>query len=399
MGVYQSPRLEHGANKLINLTEELFLGKGAHKAVYAHPNDERLCIKIAFKVPDEDINKEMRYRAVLGEKAEGMSLLVKYYGTVETNMGQGFLFERVSDFDGAGCINLAQYIQQAPPQEELMRLMLDFREEFFRGRYVVAGTNIENFLVQRTSQNQRCIRIVDDLGTGAYIPVLYYFDKLLLRRAVKYWRLLIHQLVAKYSGAVTQEMACCLMEKIPPMHIGLLSEKGAAAAKIGDILAGMGNHVTLMTTSAKVSENKNTGSSQKKASVVLLHKSLCWFECLARLMTTHWRTDVLLLDGLPGFAVPAVFFAKLFDKPVTVLVKDKELRTFSGTGLGVRFLRMCRSFVVCDESVKQHISSKYGIRSKYLFVLPHEAYSIEKGSPRIAPESMPYLQLLLHGDF
>ena len=232
----------------VELTEELFLGRGAHKAAYVHPEDERLCVKIPFKWPDEDIRKELRYRSVLGKKAEGMSLLVKYYGTVETNMGRGFLFERVMDFDGAECINLKQYIQSGPSPEDLLHLMLEFRQEFFRGRYVVAGMNPDNFLVQRISQTERRIRIVDDLGTGAFIPVLYYLDRLLRKRAAKYWHLLIHQLGADYSGVITQEIASRLLEGVAPMSICLLSEQEGRLAWLGDCLAGMGNQVTLMTT-------------------------------------------------------------------------------------------------------------------------------------------------------
>ncbi len=240
--------------ELIELREDLFLGRGAHKAAYVHPQDDKLCVKITFKWPDEDVKKELRYRAVLGKKADDMPLLVKYYGRVRTNLGTGYLFERITDFDGRACRTLSQYIEACPPAEEMLRLLLDFRTELFRGRYVVAGMNTDNFLVQRPSPAERRIRIVDDLGTGAFIPILYYSDRLLLKRINKYWRLLVHQLEAGYSDIITPEIACRLMEGVSSMGVCLLSRKGTGLARLGDALAAMGNRAILMTTAANCRE-------------------------------------------------------------------------------------------------------------------------------------------------
>ena len=39
-------------NEKLNLTDDLFLGKGNHKIVYAHPTDKNICVKILFSIPD-----------------------------------------------------------------------------------------------------------------------------------------------------------------------------------------------------------------------------------------------------------------------------------------------------------------------------------------------------------
>lgn len=131
-----------------------------------------------------------------------------------------------------------------------------------------------------------------------------------------------------------------------------------------------------------------------------LCKALGWLECLTRLMSTQRRTDSLLLDGLPGFAVPAVLFAKLFDKPVMVLVSEENLNSFSKSKLGItgRLLRMCDYVVVKDEVMKQTVANRYGIKARKVIVLPYEVCDEENGAIKMTPENIRRLQSLLNGD-
>ena len=139
---------------------------------------------------------------------------------------------------------------------------------------------------------------------------------------------------------------------------------------------------------------------QNKMKSIHLCKALGWLECLAKLMSTHWRTNSLLLDGLPGFAVPAVLFAKLFDKPVMVLVSEENLNSFSKSKLGItgRLLRMCDYVVVKDEVMKQAVANRYGIKARKVIVLPYEVCDEENGAIKMAPENIRRLQSLLNGD-
>lgn len=382
------------------LTDGLCLGRGAHKAAYVHPKDERLCVKIPFKWPDEDVKKELRYRFVLGKKIKRMPLLVKYYGTVETNLGRGYVFERVTDFDGAACITLSQYIESCSSREEMVQLMLAFRKEFFCGRYVVAGMNTDNFLVQRISPTERRLRIVDDLGTGAFIPILYYSDRLLRKRAAKYWRLLVHQMGAKYGDLITKEVSCRLMEGVAPMGICLLSKEGAPLLGLGNFLVEMGNRVTLMTMARNCQEEVRDDVHTSEMKLFHLHKTLGWFECFARFTSIAWKTDSLLLDGIPSFAVPAVLFARMLDKSVVVLVSEEDLKSFAKSKLGIegRLLHMCEYVALQDGAMRQIVSNHYDIKARKVIVLPYEVCDAERGAIRMALESIRWLQSLLDGD-
>ena len=388
--------MKNGTDNYVELSEELFLGRGAHKATYVHPEDDSICVKITFKWPDEDVKKELRYRSVLGKKADDMPLLTKYYGKVKTNLGTGYLYERITDFDGGACRNLNQYIEECHSTEQLVGLLLNFRKELFRCKYVVAGVNPDNFLVQRISSEKYLIKIVDDLGTGAFIPILYYSDKLLRKRINKYWRMLVHELEAKYSDVITPEVACRLMKGVNSMGICLLSKGSATMARLGEALAETGNRVALVTTAADWQEGVKSNIPPPKTKILHLHKSLSWLECLLRLVAISWKTDSLLLEGMPGFAMPAVLFARMFRNPIVALISEEDLQDISRSTLGLagRLLTLCDYAVVSNETVKQQILSQYGLMEREVIVLPFEA---KTNKDEIAAQVVLQLQSLLSG--
>ena len=194
---------------MINLTDDLFLGDGNHKIVYAHPTDNKLCVKILRTPDDPDFAKEWRYRKALGDRAESMTLLTKYFGEVETSKGKGYLFERVRDYDGKNSKTMLRVLDDTVADKNLLpdteKLLLDFKRKYFDEKFLLAGVDMDNYLVQRISPSERCVRIIDNIGTAARIPLAYYFDFLARRRLNKYWRVLIEQLRSDYGNLFSEE--------------------------------------------------------------------------------------------------------------------------------------------------------------------------------------------------
>ena len=198
-------------DKLI-LTDDLKLGDGNHKIVYAHPTDEHLCIKILFNTPDTDFDREMKYRNALGSKVDRMTLMTKYFGEVETNKGTGYIFERIIDFDGSVSKTLLEYIQNPVDIDDLVKLLLEFKRDFIDEKFVAAGMDPDNFLVQRISPTERKVKIIDNIGTSAKFPVLYYSDFLMAKRARKYWKRFVKEISIEYSSVITKNIAKTLLE-------------------------------------------------------------------------------------------------------------------------------------------------------------------------------------------
>ena len=193
----------------IILTDDLFLGDGNHKIVYAHPTDKNLCVKLLRTPDDPDFAKEMRYRKALGERADSMTLLTKFFGPVETSKGTGYLFERVLDYDGKVPQTLLNVMDDTVDGKKLLpdteKLLFDFKRAYFDEKFLLAGVDADNYLVQRVSPTERRVRIIDNIGIATFVPLPYYFDYFANKRAEKYWQRFIEQLRLDYGKLFSEE--------------------------------------------------------------------------------------------------------------------------------------------------------------------------------------------------
>lgn len=95
----------------IELKEDLFYGNGRHKKCYLHPHDAARCIKMAYSEDGQkDLDREIKYLEVLKRKGKNYDVLPKYFGTVETNLGTGHVYELIVDEGGAKSRTLEDYL-------------------------------------------------------------------------------------------------------------------------------------------------------------------------------------------------------------------------------------------------------------------------------------------------
>ena len=191
------------AEKILVLTENLFLGKGKHKACYIHPEDASKCVKVPFALPDTDVDRELEYRGVLEKKCKHPTMLTQYYGTVKTDKGVGYLYELVQDFDGKTSKALKEiFTNEGLAEKHLgvseLAIMQQFREQWLKECIVTSDTDFVNYFAQRISPNEFVIRIIDNIGTPANIPLAYYFDYFARKRARKYWTRLMQRYINKH---------------------------------------------------------------------------------------------------------------------------------------------------------------------------------------------------------
>lgn len=201
---------------MINLTDDLFLGDGNHKIVYAHPTDKNLCVKLLRTPDDPDFAKEMRYRKALGSRADSMTLLTKYFGEVETSKGKGYLFERVLDYDGKISQTMLNVFDDTTRDKKLLpateKLLLDFKRVYFDEKFLLAGVDPDNYLVQRISPTERRVRIIDNIGCSASIPLPYYFDYFAQKRLKKYWGRFVDLMRSDYGKIFSEDFLRKLAE-------------------------------------------------------------------------------------------------------------------------------------------------------------------------------------------
>lgn len=328
------------SNHEIFLTEDLFLGKGAHKATYAHPTAPGLCVKIPFTESDYDVRKEMWYRHLAKKQVAGMSVITKYFGKVKTNKGTGYLFERIRDYDGGECRTLEWQLCHMDSMDmgALMDLLLDFKERFMEEKCVINDMDPMNFLIQRLSPTESRIVVIDNIGTGARIPILYYSDGLLRKHAFKYWRLFVHKIMYAHQSVITVEAARKLLEDVPEMKVCVLAQMPLPKGHLRR-LSVLGNRLEAVDMSDGF---------------------LGGLKGLFRVFAKHWDAEAFYVIGKPRAAMLPLLFAKIFQKPVTLMLADGE-----ASGI----FRLCDAYLVPSEDMRRKLINDSGIGQKKVVVL------------------------------
>lgn len=89
---------------MLDLESASVVGKGLHRVCYAHPQDERLCVKVLLqlqsKTPLIEAEREAKYYRFLDKKNVPWTMLPKFHGEVLTSRGQGYIFDLIRDYDG-----------------------------------------------------------------------------------------------------------------------------------------------------------------------------------------------------------------------------------------------------------------------------------------------------------
>lgn len=176
------------------LSDKLFVAKGVHKAVYRHPSNTRYCIKVTFTFRDTDIERELLYRKALKIRNKKPSLLPEYFGSVETNLGPGHVFEYIVDYDNQPSLELKSVFEKNLDVREIFRVtplefVRIFRDMLLAQKIVVSDVDPSNFMVQRISADRFTFKVVDNIGSPVMVPLAYYFDFVAERRIAKYYEI------------------------------------------------------------------------------------------------------------------------------------------------------------------------------------------------------------------
>ncbi len=153
---------------MLRLKQMQPIGRGTNRACFVHPEKADRCIKVTVSGDPSESERERYYYALLEQKHVSWDHLARFYGTIETDLGTGYLFELPRDYDGEISKTLHYYLNTAD-SFYIDDLFLRLRELFaylLANRIVVKDINVLNILYQRTGQTQGRLVIIDGLGNS-----------------------------------------------------------------------------------------------------------------------------------------------------------------------------------------------------------------------------------------
>lgn len=182
---------------MIELFELSLVGKGGERNVYIYPNDSSKIIKVLKKNAKHNNQNllEYKYMKYLESKKLDISHLTKCYGFVNTNLGEGLVFDRVMDYDNTPSKSFRFMVAHKLIEEGLqLKLLEELKNYLEDNKILFVDNSMTNIFYQKTSEDNGRLIIVDGLGAKRDSVKFWLYLKLPIYRDYKIkkqWRKLM----------------------------------------------------------------------------------------------------------------------------------------------------------------------------------------------------------------
>ena len=197
--------------EIIQLDDSLLYGQGSHKKCFLHPHNKNLCIKIAYNEGGQkDLIREINYIDVLKRRHKDYSILPKYFGKVNTNLGTDYVFEIIRDYNNGRTQTLEDFITDlnlfSQNYSLIVRLLKELKEKLYKNEIITMVLFPENILFQKTDENTYRVRIVNDMGSAVLIPLEYHFKYFAHTKILRRWKMFLDVLRNKYASHLSEKL-------------------------------------------------------------------------------------------------------------------------------------------------------------------------------------------------
>ncbi len=197
--------------EILKLDDTLLYGQGSHKKCFLHPHNKNLCIKIAYNEGGQkDLIREINYIDVLKRRHKDYSILPKYFGKVNTNLGTGYVFEIIRDYNNGRTQTLEDFITDlnlfSQNYSLIVRLLKELKEKLYKNEIITMVLFPENILFQKTDENTYRVRIVNDMGSAVLIPLEYHFKYFAHTKILRRWKMFLDVLRNKYASHLSEKL-------------------------------------------------------------------------------------------------------------------------------------------------------------------------------------------------
>ncbi|HEM8292740.1 MULTISPECIES: YrbL family protein [Providencia] len=166
-------------NYKINLSPTNLIASGRQRACYQHPDYDELCIKIHLKGRDDkETLREVRYYKRLYRKEYQATTVSHYFGTQETNLGLGYVFQLIKDKTGNVSHTLDYYLKNKNAylkhQKNMKIAYAQFKKSIYKEAIATMALKTYNIVYQLGYKPHGQFLIIDNLGSSNLIPLDYF---------------------------------------------------------------------------------------------------------------------------------------------------------------------------------------------------------------------------------
>ena len=123
----------------------------------------------------KELLRELKYYKHLESYLGDWRGLPRYYGEVETNLGTGYVYDKIVDFDGKASKTLVERFgspkESVFRRQELVDIVNKLLRYLYDNRIVTMTLKPYNILCQRISETEIFPVVCDNIGEASFIPI------------------------------------------------------------------------------------------------------------------------------------------------------------------------------------------------------------------------------------
>jgi hypothetical protein len=172
---------------IIELSDDLIIGKGRDRICYEHPSSFNLCIKISITTDKQSV-REMRYFKFLKNKQTDLSKISTFAGKIKTNKGLGYSFDLIRDYDGKVSKTLLQSLESNECSMQQVRPFIsDLKQYLMTNKICVRVISPSNISCQKTKDAIKLF-IIDGVSNANINPLTIRVQSLVNKSIEKAWK-------------------------------------------------------------------------------------------------------------------------------------------------------------------------------------------------------------------
>ena len=184
------------------------IGEGQERACYLHPEYGDRVIKVQKSDLRKQTDRELSlYRTLQRRNLQDYSHIPRYYGAVTTNLGPGYVFDLVSNFDGEVSRSLWWYFTHGYPLSEFSQYLDELREYLLLNRIVFSNDMGRfNILLQKRSVTEAKLVVIDGIGNHTALNWLDNVPAFARQKINRRWQRFFSRL-ENYARRANQDFA------------------------------------------------------------------------------------------------------------------------------------------------------------------------------------------------
>lgn len=164
---------------MIELKPSAMIGKGLHRECYVHPENNNLCIKVVVTRGEEETRREQAYYKFLQKRNISWQMLPKFYGIVDTNLGDGAVFDLIRDADEGSVSKTLEYYLESPELTEanfqgIAQSLKSLKAYLLDQNVMTMTIKPKNIVYQQQDEQHGVCIIIDNIGNSDLVSISSY---------------------------------------------------------------------------------------------------------------------------------------------------------------------------------------------------------------------------------